>query len=157
NMLGRFFASIVATIACCGSAASADASFHCVVKSAYYADRSDKPIPNKEWNWEGTKVDVLIHNGKALVTHQLFGMTNPTTSELTILQEGGAKSSWKLLSDSGPSPFADVKSTNTILIHIRTWGLKSVNNSLRFYLDYSPDIMLGTCARTAGEVGFDKD
>jgi hypothetical protein len=156
-MLGRFFASTVATIACCGGALSADASFHCVVKSAYYADRGDQPIPNKRWNWEGTKVDVLIHNGKALVTHQLFGFTNPATSEFAILQEGGAKNSWRLLWDSGRSPFADVESTNTILIYIRTWGLKSVNDPIRFYLDYAPDIMLGTCDRTAGELGFDKE
>jgi len=132
------------------------ASFHCVVKSAYYADRSDQPTPNKEWNWERTKIDVLIHGGKALVTHQLFGKTNPITAEFSILQYGGAENPWTLLWHLRGSEYLPVKSTPTILIHIRTWGLKDWTDPIRFYVDYSPDVMLGTCERISGEVGYEK-
>lgn len=135
-----------------------EASFHCVVKSAYDMDRGDQPIPNKTWNWERTKIDVLIHNGKALVTHQLFGFTMPVTDEFSILQLGGANNPWRLQWHS-PAPFAndpDSGSAKTIVINIRTWGLKDGSDPIRFYLDYYPDVMLGTCERTAGEVGYEK-
>jgi hypothetical protein len=135
-----------------------EASFHCVVKSAYLVDRGDQPIPDKEMMWEKTKVDVLIHNGKALVTHQLFGVTMPVTDEFSILQIGGASNPWVLQWHS-PPPFdndPNFQATRTIVINIRTWGLKGWSDPIRFYVDYYPDVMLGTCERTAGEVGYEK-
>ena len=156
-MAGRLPALVVATLLMPGVAHTTndEASFHCVVKSAYYADRSDQPSPDKELNWERTKIDVLIHGGKALVTHQLFGITNPVTAEFAILQYGGAENSWKLmwqLQGLGINPH---KSIPTVLIYIRTWGLKDYAAPIRFYVDYPPDVMLGTCERISGEVGYD--
>jgi hypothetical protein len=157
QMLERLIGATVIAFVCCGSAIAADASFHCVVKSAYEADRGETLAPNTMMR-EGTRVDVLMHNGKALVSHQLFGFTNPTTGvEFTILQEGGKQNSWTLFWNSGPSMFADVKRTNTILLHIKTWRLKVKNPEIPFYLDYEAEILLGTCDRTAGEVSFENE
>jgi hypothetical protein len=157
-MVGRLLAFVVAALLIQDVAHAADASFHCVVKSAYYVDRGDQPIPDKEWNWERTKIDVLIHDGKALVTHQLFGITNPVTDEFSILQIGGAKNPWVLQWHSHPAldNDPDFQATRTVVVNIRTWGLKDWNDPIRFYVDYYPDVMLGTCERTSGEVGFDK-
>jgi hypothetical protein len=156
----RLLAFVVAPLLVQGMAHAQEgaASFHCVVRSSYYMDRGDQPIPNKEMNWEGTKIDVLVHNGKALVTHQLFGITLPVTNEFSILQIGGASNSW-ILQYHSPPPFGNdpkFQARPTIVINIRTWGLKDGVTPLRFYLDYNPDVMLGTCERTAGEVGYEK-
>ena len=159
-MILRLLAFVVAALLVQGvaHAQKGEAAFHCVVKSAYYADRGDQPIPDKQMMWEKTKVDVLIHNGKAFVTHQLFGVTMPVTNEFSILQLGGANNPWRLQWHS-PAPLSndpDAGSARTIVINIRTWGLKDWNDPIRFYLDYYPDVMLGTCERTAGEVGYEK-
>jgi hypothetical protein len=101
---------------------------------------------------------VLVHNGKATVTHQLFGFSLPVTEEFSILQLGGANTSWRLQWHS-PAPFAndpDFGQAQTIVINIRTWGLKDSSTPIRFSLLYYPDLMLGTCERTAGEVGYEK-
>ena len=97
-----------------------EASFHCVVKSAYDIVRSDQPNPDKQWQWEGTKIDVLIHDGKALVTSELFGKTNMTTLEFSIAQYGGANNSWALLWQLQGLGVDQHKSTPTVLIYIRT-------------------------------------
>jgi hypothetical protein len=66
----RLFMLVVATLLLPGvaNATNDEASFHCVVKSAYYVDSSDQPAPDKEMNWERTKIDALIHGDKALVS-----------------------------------------------------------------------------------------
>ena len=95
DMIWRLLAFVVAALLVQGvaHAQKGEAAFHCVVKSAYYVDRGDQPIPDTGWNWERTKIDVLIHNGKALVTHQLFGFSMPVTEEFSILQLRGANNS----------------------------------------------------------------
>ena len=157
-MIWRLLAFVVAAMLVQGvaHAQKGEASFHCVVKSAYLVDRGDQPIPNRDW--EGTKIDVLIHNGKALVTHQLFGVTMPVTNEFSNLQIGGASNPWILQWHSPPPLDNDPKwqGTPTITINIRTWGLKDASTPIRFYVDYYPDVMLGTCERTAGELGYEK-
>jgi hypothetical protein len=158
-MAGRLPALVVATLLMPGvaHATNDEASFHCVVRSAYYLDTSDQLAPDKEMNWERTKIDVLIHDGKALVTHQLFGFSNPVTDEFSILQYGGAEKAWTLLSQLQGLGIDDQhKLTRPILISIRTWGLKDYATPIRFYVDYPPAVMLGTCERTSGEVGYDK-
>ena len=157
RMAGRLPALVVAALLMPGvaHATNDEASFHCVVKSAYYLDTSDQPAPDKEMNWERTKIDVLIHNGKALVTHQLFGITNPVTAEFSILQYGGAEKAWTLLSQLQGLGTDQHKSTRPILISIRTWGLKDYAAPIRFYVDYPPAVMLGACERTSGEVGYE--
>jgi hypothetical protein len=107
-MILRLLAFVVAALLVQGvaHAQKGEAAFHCVVKSAYYADRGDQPIPDKHMMWEKTKVDVLIHNGKAFVTHQLFGVTMPVTNEFSILQLGGANNPWRLQWHS-PAPLAN--------------------------------------------------
>ena len=136
-MIWRLLAFVVAALLVQGVAYAqkGEASFHCVVKSAYLVDRGDQPIPDKEMMWEKTKVDVLIHNGKAIVTHQLFGVLMPVTAEFSILQLGGANNSWRLQWYS-PAPFAndsDFGSARTIVINIRTWGLKDSSTPIRFF------------------------
>jgi hypothetical protein len=152
-MAGRLLRTlVVATLLLPGvvNATNDDASFHCVVKSAYYVDTSDQLAPDKEMNWERTKIDVLIYGGKALVTHQLFGMTNSVTAKFSILQYGGAENSWTLLWQLQGLGIDQHKSTRPILIHIRTWGLKDFAAPIRFYVDYPPAVMLGTCERIFG-------
>lgn len=58
RMAGRLLLTlVVATLLLPGvvNATNDDASFHCVVKSAYYVDTSDQLAPDKEMNWERTK------------------------------------------------------------------------------------------------------
>jgi len=150
-MIWRLLAFVAAALLVQGGAQAADASFHCVVKSAYFVDRADQPVPDTFWHWERTKINVLIHNEKALVTHQLFGMVNPVTDEFLIVQTGGAENSWILeLRKQGLARVVFV------VMHIHTWGLKDLTDPIRFTVDYYPDVMLGTCERIAGEVGFEK-
>jgi hypothetical protein len=155
-MPARFAGAIVAALARCGTVDAADASFHCVVTSAYEVDRGQQS-PNTMMR-EKARVDVSIYNGKALVHHDLHGFANATTAaEFTILQEGGKNSSWALVRTSKSSMFPDFTRSRTILIHIRTYDLKVGDPAVPFYLDYEGEIMLGTCDRIAGEVGYENE
>jgi hypothetical protein len=124
-------------------------SFRCVVQSAYYVDRADEPIPNKQSNWERTRIDVLVHGGKALITSGLFGGT--TTREFFVLESGVGKPARTLLWHLEGLNLDD-KGGPTVLLHIGTWGGKDASGPIRFYLDYFPDVMLGTCQQVFGRV-----
>ena len=142
-MIGRLLAFVVAALLVQGVAYAqkGEASFHCVVKSAYYMDRDDQPVPVEKGKWERTKIDVLVHNGKAMVTHQLFGFSWPQTEEFSILQLGGANNSWRLQWHA-PAPLAndpDTGQARTITINIRTWGLKDLNTPIRLFLLTTPN------------------
>lgn len=129
-------------------ASAADASFQCQISSGYEVLQDDRPTQS-EWAtrmMERNRVDVLIHNDKALVTTTLYGGVE--TREFVILMVGGSGNDWRLLrSDKGPA------STATILIDIRTWGLKDVTEPLRIAVYYPSHLGLGTCRRVFGEIG----
>jgi hypothetical protein len=109
-------------------------SFHCLVNSSYVVGDSDRPVSDTE-KWKGTHVDVAISGDKALVTHQLFGFTHAETNEYIVLPMSGGQNSWKpFWMREGP------QSNPAVFLHIRQWS-----KPVRFYLDYQPNVMMGTC------------
>lgn len=125
---------------------AADASFKCVTKTSYSLLDSDRPMQYESpasQMMANNSVDVLVHDGKALVTTTLFGGTQ--TREFQILQVGGKENGWRL-AWYYKGPAADP----TVIIDIRTWGIKDVSAPLRMSVYYSGDIALGTCTRVNG-------
>ena len=134
------------------SARASDASFRCVVTSTFGTLEGNAPFTTKTSEmFAGTKIDVLIHNGEALVTSGLFGGT--TTRKFEILQVGGSANDWKLFWYIGAGP--GLRSNPAVVIDIRTWGLKDSSQRLRMSVFYAPDLLLGTCERLQGEIGLE--
>ena len=122
------------------------------ITSGYEVLQDDRPTQS-EWAtrmMERNRVDVLIHDGKALVTPPLYGGIE--TPEFRVLMVGGSGNDWRLLrSDKGPAIAA------TILIDIRPWwGLKDVADPLRIAVYYPPHLGMRTCKRVFGEIGIRK-
>ena len=132
-----------------GLASAADASFQCQISSAYEVLEDDEPVQSGHATrmMAQNRVDVLIHDGRALVTTTLYGGVE--TREFAILLVSDSMNGWRLMrNDEGPA------STATMVIDIRTWGLKDQSERLRIAVYYPSHLGLGTYTQLFGEIGI---